>query len=125
MRSTERPWRASAGEDLDAEHGIFDHDVICDYSHSNKRICGQVNLQALRGNHPGKPSGFENRRMLGKGELWITEYVIQYGGSIADTVSVMQFRNGRVIHETQYFAGAFKATDWRAQWVERLPDSDL
>jgi hypothetical protein len=38
----------------------------------------------------------------------------------AFTVSIMEFRDGKVIHETQYFADPFEAPDWRSQWVERI-----
>jgi hypothetical protein len=31
----------------------------------------------------------------------------------------MEFRDGKVSHETQYFADPFDAPVWRAQWVER------
>jgi hypothetical protein len=74
-------WQASAAGDLDAEHDIYDNDVICDYPQSGERISGRNNLQALRGHHPGKPSGFNVRRMLGSGDLWITEYTITYQGA--------------------------------------------
>jgi len=30
----------------------------------------------------------------------------------------MEFQNGRVIHETQYFAEPFEPPAWRSQWVE-------
>jgi hypothetical protein len=33
----------------------------------------------------------------------------------------MEFRDGKVAHETQYFADPFDAPAWRAQWVEREP----
>ena len=65
--------------------------------------------QALRGHHPGKPSGFKVRRILGRGDLWITEYIITYQGRPAFTVSIMEFRDGKVVHETQYFADPFEA----------------
>jgi len=29
----------------------------------------------------------------------------------------MEFRNGKVIHETQYFAEPFEAPTWRSEWV--------
>jgi hypothetical protein len=32
----------------------------------------------------------------------------------------MEFRNGKVVHETQYFADPFEAPDWRGQWVQRI-----
>ncbi len=34
------------------------------------------------------------------------------------TVSIMEFKNGKVVHETQYFADPFDPPAWRAQWVE-------
>ena len=93
---------------------------FCEYPQSGERIVGRVNLQALRSHHPGKPSGFNVRRILGKGDLWITEYIITYQGRPTYTVSIMEFRDGKVMHETQYFADPFEAPDWRSQWVERI-----
>lgn len=111
-------WRASAAGDADAEHAIYKDDAICEYPQSGERIVGRANLQALRSHHPGKPSGFEVRRVLGRGDLWITEYMIVYQGRSAYTVSIMEFRDGKVVHETQYFADPFDAPSWRSRWVE-------
>lgn len=113
-------WRASADGDLNAEHDIYHEHAICDYPQSGERICGRNNLQALRSHHPGKPSGFNLRRMLGNGDLWVTEYMIHYQERIVYTVSVMEFRNGKVVHETQYFADPFEAPAWRKQWVQPI-----
>jgi hypothetical protein len=111
-------WRASAAGDVNAEHDIYADDAICDYPQSGERILGRGNLQALRSHHPGKPSGFNVRRILGDGKLWVTEYTIDYQGRSAFTVSIMEFRDdGKVVHETQYFADPFEAPAWRSQWV--------
>jgi len=114
-------WRASAAADAAAEHDIYEDDVICDYPQSGERILGRSNLEALRSHHPGKPSGFNVRRILGQGNLWITEYTIAYRDKTAYTVSIMEFRNGKVVHETQYFADPFEAPGWRSQWVQQIP----
>jgi hypothetical protein len=111
-------WRASAAGDLDAEHQIYSDDAICDYPQSGERILGRKNLQALRSHHPEKPSGFEVKRMVGQGDLWVTEYMIRYQNQTAYTVSIMEFRDGKVVHETQYFANPFDAPEWRSQWVQ-------
>jgi hypothetical protein len=113
-------WRASAAGDADAEHDIYADDSICDYPQSGERILGRNNLQALRSHHPGKPSGFNVRRIVGSGDLWTTEYTIVYQGRPAFTVSIMEFRNSKVVHETQYFADPFDAPAWRSQWVEKI-----
>ena len=114
-------WRASAAGDAAAEHYIYEDDVICDYPQSGERILGRSNLEALRSHHPGKPSGFNVGRILGQGNLWITEYTIAYRDKTAYTVSIMEFRNGKVVHETQYFTDPFEAPAWRSQWVQRIP----
>ena len=113
-------WKASADGDADAEHDIYEDDAICDYPQSGERIFGRKNLQALRSHHPGKPSGFKVRRMTGREDLWVTEYTIDYQGRAAFTVSIMEFRGGKVVHETQYFADPFEAPAWRSQWVGRM-----
>ncbi|ASV98788.1 nuclear transport factor 2 family protein [Paraburkholderia aromaticivorans] len=113
-------WQASAAGDLDAEHDIYDADAVCDYPQSGERILGRKNLQALRSHHPGKPAGFDVRRIQGEGDLWITEYAITYGDRLNYTVSIMEFSNGKVVHETQYFSEPFEAPAWRSQWVQQI-----
>jgi hypothetical protein len=113
-------WAASASGDQDTEHEIYHDDAIIDYPQSGERIYGRRNIQALRGHHPDKPSGFSVRRILGSGNLWVTEYVITYQGQPVDTVSIMEFDDGKVAHETQYFADPFEPPAWRAQWVGRM-----
>lgn len=115
----DRHWAASAAGDQVAEHEIYLDDAICEYPQSGEIIHGRANLLALRSHHPGKPSGFKVRRIAGEGNLWVTEYTIDYGDKHAYTVSIMAFREGKVSHETQYFADPFDAPAWRTQWVER------
>ena len=113
-------WTASAAGDQNIEHEIYDEQVICDYPQSGERIHGRQNLQNLRSHHPGHPTDFSIRRLVGAGKLWITEYTITYQGRSFYTVSIMEFENGKVVHETQYFAEPFDPPGWRAQWVEQV-----
>src|SRR3954467_2959563 len=115
----DRHWAASAAGDIEAEHEIYHDDVLVEYPQSGERIRGRHNIQALRGHHPAKPRGFLVRRIVGIGDLWVTEYVIKYETTVVQTISIMEFQNGRVVHETQYFAEPFKPPAWRAQWVEK------
>ncbi|MFF1837419.1 nuclear transport factor 2 family protein [Streptomyces sp. NPDC058231] len=116
----DRHWAASAAGEQDAEHEIYHDDVITDYPQSGERIHGRRNLQALRSHHPAKLT-FTVRRILGSGNLWISEYVIDYDGKPASTISIMEFHDGKVAHETQYFADPFTPPAWRAKWVEPMP----
>jgi hypothetical protein len=117
----DRHWAASAAGDQVIEHEIYHDDVVCEYPQSGEVIHGRRNVQALRSHHPHHPSGFEVRRISGNGNLWITEYVIVYDGARTLTISIMQFRDDKVAHETQYFCEPFSPPEWRAQWVELTP----
>ena len=115
----DRHWAASAAGDLVAEHQIYHDDAVCEYPQSGEVIQGRSNLQALRSHHPDKPSGFAVRRIVGEGSVWVTEYEIVYQGKRVYTVSIMEFRDGKVAHEAQYFGDPFEAPAWRSRWVER------
>ena len=63
------------------------------------------------------------RRILGAADLWITELVITYDVRPSYTVSIMEFRDGKVARETQYFGDRFEPGPSRAQWVERIAET--
>lgn len=75
-----RHWRASATGDLNVEHDIYADDVLCENPQSVEQMLGRANLQAMRSHQPGKPSGFDVRRIVGSSEIWVTEYTINYQG---------------------------------------------
>src|SRR5271170_5123653 len=113
----ERHWAASDANEFDVEHEIYREDAVLDYPQSGERIRGRHNIQESRFVQPNKKR-FTVRRMIGGGDLWITEFVLTYDGKPSYTVSIMEFRGDKVARETQYFADPFPAPAWRAQWVE-------
>ncbi len=60
-------------------------------------------------------------RIFRAGDLCVTEYVLTYDGRPSHTVSIMEFIDGKVARETQYFGDPFQPGPSRAQWVERTP----
>lgn len=117
----ERNWAASDASDFEAEHEIYREDAVLDYPQSGERIRGLAQIQSSRAAQPNWKR-FTVRRIIGGGDLWITEYVLTYDGQPTYTVSIMQFFDGKVAHETQYFADPFAPGPSRAQWVERMPE---
>ena len=114
----ERHWAASDANDFDAEHEIYREDAVLNYPQSGELIRGRRNIEASRIAQPNRKR-FTVRRILGSGDLWITEFVLSYDGKPSYTVSIMEFRDGRVAHETQYFADPFEPAPSRAHLVER------
>ncbi len=113
-------WAASDANDFEAEHRIYREDAVLDYPQSGERIRGRQKIQSSRAAQPNRKQ-FSVRRIVGGGDLWVTEFVLTYDGRPSHTVSIMEFLDGKVVHETQYFAEPFAPGPSRAQWVERMP----
>ena len=111
-------WAASDANDFEAEHQIYQDDAVLEYPQSGERIRGRQKIQSSRAAQPNRKR-FTIRRIIGAGDLWITEYVLSYEGRPSYTVSIMEFRDGKVARETQYFGDAFEPGPSRAHLVER------
>jgi len=112
-------WAASDANDFTLEHAIYREDAVLEYPQSGERIRGRGNIQASRMAQPNAKR-FTVRRIVGAGNLWVTEFVLAYDGRPSYSVSVMEFLDGEVARETQYFADPFEPGPSRAQWVEPM-----
>ncbi len=112
-----RHWAASDANDFANEHQIYRDDALLEYPQSGERIRGRQNIQASREAQPNTKR-FTVRRMLGGGDLWVSELVLTYDAEPFYTVSIMEFEDGEVVHETQYFGEGFEPGPSRAQYVE-------
>lgn len=115
----ETHWAASDANDFDAEHQIYGSDAVLEYPQSGEKIRGRNRIQASREAQPNAKR-FTVRRILGSGDLWISELVMTYDGQPSYVVSIMEFEDGKVIRETQYFGDPFTPGPSRAQWVEPI-----
>jgi hypothetical protein len=114
-----RHWAASDADDFATEHEIYRADAVLEYPQSGERIRGRHNIQESRAAQPNKKR-FTVRRILGGGDLWISELVLTYDGHPSYVASIMEFEGGEVIRETQYFGEPFEPGPSRAHLVERM-----
>src|SRR5579864_9060847 len=112
-------WAASDANDFETEHRIYHEDVVLEYPQSGEKIRGRRNIQITRSIQPNKKR-FTVKRIIGGGELWITEFILSYDAKPSDTGSIMEFRGNKVARETQYFADPFEASPARAPYVEQM-----
>jgi hypothetical protein len=113
----QRHWEASDASDFEIEHEIYREDAVLHYPQSGERIRGRHNIQQSRTVQPNEKR-FSVRRMIGSGDLWVTEFVLSYDGVPSYAVSIMEFREGLVASETQYFADRFEPASSRAHLIE-------
>ena len=115
----DRHWAASDADDFETEHDLYREDAVLEYPQSGERLRGRHNIQASRVAQPNSKR-FSVRRITGRGDLWVTEFILTYDGVPSYTVSIMEFVDGRVARETQYFGDPFEPGPTRAHLVERI-----
>jgi hypothetical protein len=115
----ERHWAASDGSSFEEEHQIYREDAVLEYPQSGERIRGRRNIQLSRTVQPNLKR-FSVRRIIGGGDLWVSEFILTYDGQPSYTVSIMEFLDGKVARETQYFGDPFEPGPSRAELVELM-----
>ena len=72
-------WAASDANDFETEHRVYHEDAVLEYPQSGERTRGRRNIQNQRASQPSTKR-FAVRRIIGSGDLWITEFVLTYDG---------------------------------------------
>src|ERR1700685_4523010 len=88
-------WAASDADDFETEHRIYHEDAVLDYPQSGERTRGRRNIQNQRTSQPSKKR-FTVRRIIGGGDLWVTEFILTYDGKPSYAVSIMEFKGDKV-----------------------------
>jgi hypothetical protein len=120
----EEHWEASERGDTETEHAVYAVDGILDYPQSGERFRGRATIAAQRGGHPATRH-FTVLRITGGANLWVSECIITYDGAPSYSVSIMEFADEHVVHETQYFADTFGSPGWRADLAEPMPGRQI
>ena len=98
-------------------------DAILDYPQSGEQFRGSAAISAHRRGHPADRD-LSLLRIVGSGDLWVRECVITYDRVTIYSVSVMEFVDERVVHETQNFADSFRAPAWETALADPIPASN-
>ena len=77
---------------------IYPEDAVLEFPQGGERIRGKANIQAFRSAYPASLD-FNMRRTIGRGEVWVNEYVIRYDGKPSHVVGIMEFAGGKVSRE--------------------------
>jgi len=128
---------AEAASDWDMLAKLRAPDWVEEWPQSGERIRGHDNYRAIHERFPGgmaeldieRVVGSDDRwtvsplftpvKVLGSGEFWAMEGRFRYpNGEEYVGVKHLELRDGRVVHETTYWAAPFAAPAWRRPWVE-------
>lgn len=106
--------------DIDGSMAAMADDAVVDWPQSGERIVGKQSCTLVFKNYPGGSPAYELRRISGSGDLFVVEATGRYGADLSYVTSIFEFRDGKIIRQTDYFAAPFEAPNWRSQWVEHM-----
>jgi len=107
-----------------AQYEMSADNVVVEWPQSGELIRGRENIAAVNRNYPastGTTPKMKLRRIVKPGDAWVIEGTIDYGDGVpVSSVSIIETgADGKVVHQTDYFANPFEAPAWRKKWVER------
>lgn len=123
-RVVERLWELFDARDWDAAGELLHDEVVVEWPQSGERIRGRANVLAVNRNYPGEWA-IAVRRVVVEGDAAASEVSIAIDGRREVAVSFYELRDGKIVHETDWWPEPFAAAEWRARWVERIATSDL
>ena len=106
--------------DVESATAELADDAVVEWPQSGERISGRQACFTVYSNYPGGPPHYEVKRVSGGGDTFFVEAVGDYGGQKVYMTSVVEFRNGKIARQTEYFADPFEPPAWRMEWVDRI-----
>ena len=106
--------------DFEGATAAMADDGVVEWPQSGERIVGRQACTLVYKNYPGGSPSYELLRISGGGDLFVVEAIGQYGPDKTYMTSIIEFRGGRIVKQTDYFGAPFEAPAWRAGWVERM-----
>ncbi len=115
----EKARQAMESGDYRGLEDLMHEDVVQEWPQSGERIRGKKNVKAINDAYPGMPDAKLRRVTIG-GDLVVAEMLLNYGGKTVHGATILEFKDGKVVKQTDYFADPFEAPEWRKQWVEKM-----
>ncbi|MFI5618108.1 nuclear transport factor 2 family protein [Streptomyces sp. NPDC051567] len=116
-------WERIEARDWDGVAGLVAEDAVIEWPVSSERIVGRANFIAvLRDDGDADESSVEVLRILGDGDLVVTEVEIPQDHVVYRAVSLWTVRDGEIVGAREYWTspGQDPAPRWRAGYVEPM-----
>jgi ketosteroid isomerase-like protein len=113
----ERLFKAFESGDWEAVVADFSDDFVQAWPQSGERLTSKAACLAVYRGYPGGPPSIRLSRVSGDGDHWTVESEMHYGPALVRAVGIFEFRDGKIVRETDYFSDPFDPPAWRSQWV--------
>ena len=113
-------WAAMQTNDFKAAGEFLHDDYVLEWPQSGERIRGRANFVAINENYPAHGRWeFTIHRIIAEGDEVVSDVGVTDGVITGRAITFSTMRDGKIIHQTEFWPDSFEPAAWRAKWVEK------
>ena len=117
----ERFWAAMQTNDFKAVGEFLHDDFILEWPQSGERIRGRTNFVAINEHYPAHGRWeITIHRIIGEGDEVVSDVGVTDGAIIGRAITFSTIRDGKILHQTEFWPDPYEPAAWRAGWVEKI-----
>lgn len=117
----ERFWAAMQTNDFKAAGEYLHDDYILEWPQSGERIRGRANFVAVNEHYPAHGRWeFTVHRIIAEGDEVVSDVGVTDDEITGRAITFSTVRDGKVLHQTEFWPDPFEPPAWRAGWVEKI-----
>jgi ketosteroid isomerase-like protein len=118
-RVVEQYWSAMQTNDWRAAGELLHDEYVLEWPQSRERIRGRENFVAMNAQYPAAGLWqFDVRRFVVEGDTAVTDVLVTDSVVQGRAITFSTVRDGRIIHQLEFWPDPFEAPAWRAALVE-------
>jgi ketosteroid isomerase-like protein len=117
----ERFWATMQTNDFNAVGEYLHDDYTLEWPQSGERIRGRANFVAVNRNYPAHGRWeFTVHHIIADGDQVVSDVDVTDGQIKGRVITFSTIRDGKILHQTEFWPDPFEPAAWRAQWVETI-----
>ncbi len=114
-------WAAMQTNNFRVAAALLDTTFVLEWPQSGERIRGPANFIAVNEQYPTTGRWhFTVQRLIADGSEVATDVTVTDGVITGRAITFSTVRDGKIVHQVEYWPDPFEAAEWRSQWVERI-----
>ena len=114
-------WAEMQTNDFQRAAELLHEDYILEWPQSGERIRGRANFVAINESYPAHGRWeFVVHLILAEGDQVVSDVEVTDGVIRGRAITFSTVRDGKILHQTEFWPDPYEAPGWRAQWVERI-----
>jgi ketosteroid isomerase-like protein len=107
--------------DFKAVGELLHDDYTLEWPQSGERIRGRANFVAVNENYPAHGRWeFTIHRIIAEGDEVVSDVDVTDGVITGRVITFSTIRDGKILHQTEFWPDPFEPAEWRTQWVEKM-----